>query len=685
MIAWIPYAFVRIALVFTAGIVTGIYFPHLLNLNQLLGLALSSALAFLLLLRLHRPSAGVAALITLFFAGWYNVVEKNEALKPHHLLSHPHHIHAYQAIMIAPAEEKSTHWKQVAEVTHVYADSSWEKATGKVLLYFSKGAFGEPFPYGHRLVIKGAPQPIAPPMNPAEFDYRRFSAYKNIYHQHFISAYANVTVLGSYIPNPLLSQAYSLRARIRNLLNHHLPQPHQRAVAYALLLGMTDALDNELSQAYAAAGAMHVLAVSGLHVGIIYGLLLLLLRPLTRIRHGKWLLAAISITVLWLYAIFTGLSPSVQRAVTMFSFVALARPLSYRTNIYNILSASAFVLLIFNPYLIMSVGFQLSYMAVLGIVYLYPRIYYSWDAPGLLGDKLWQLTSVSLAAQAGTFVLGLLYFHQFPVYFLVSNLFVIPCATLVLVIGLLLILVSPIAELAQLMGSALRQLIDVLNFVVQTTEQLPLSVIEPVYISPAQSWFILGIVISILLWLEYKKHIWAITALTGALAFAILQWMHFTRHIEPAYLTIYHTPGYRALEISERGTSFFFADSALLANHEQIRFRIRPNRLHSGIKKVYTKTINQLAANSAWFVIQYRNFKILYIVKPFDQLPEGHFDVVVLGANPVINLPAQIQHTQIVTDGTMKGAALHRIAKLTQQQNWNLHATHTQGAFKIKI
>jgi competence protein ComEC len=687
MFAWIPYAFVRFVLFFVAGILTGIWFPHLLTVQQALGITLFTASAFFLLVRTKWTNPGFAGLITLYAAGWLNALVHTEALQQNHLINSEGKCVRYVIVITSPAEEKENSWKHTAKVKFIYDGKAWKKVTGQVLLYFRKSSFSNPFSYGDRLIINGHPQELKPPMNPGEFDYKHFLRFRNIWHQDFVNNPNDVVFAGRHPPNLIYEAACRIRESAKKILNRYLPETPQRAVAYALLLGVTDALDNELAHAYAAAGAMHVLAVSGLHVGIIYGLILLLLRPLTTTPKGKWVLALGSIVVLWVYAVITGLSPSVLRAVTMFSFVALARPLQHRTNIYNILAASAFLLLAFNPFLIMSVGFQLSYLAVLGIVYLYPLLYFSWDAPGWLGDKIWQITCLSIAAQTGTFVLGLLYFHQFPVYFLVSNLFVIPGSTLILVSGLFLFISSSLPVMADFFGAILRILIDALNTVVTTVEGFPLALIEPVYISTPQSWMILILIVSLLLFLKQKDSRWFAVTCLSAVAVGAMQWTHFSKQIRPVYLTVYHVPGHHAFEITRGGRSYFYADSSLQADNGKIRFHIRPNRIQAGVVATKFYNLDELQQENPWFVVSCNHIRILYVSHPSSALPAGFFDYVILGkdALPDYKLPESLSFGKIILDSTLQGSALYRFEQLAQAHGWNMHAVIRQGAFHVKL
>jgi competence protein ComEC len=686
MMAWIPYAFVRMVFFLGAGILTGLYFPDLLPAETVYILTIGLSLSFLLLAVTHLTDPGFFGLMTLYMAGWSNVILHTEVLNSHHLLRIEQQPVFYSVTLISPVEERARTWKQTGIVQHIYSENRWISCRGRVLLYFSKEAF-QPFDYGQRLIIRGAPEQIKPPSNPAEFDYKKYLSYRNIHHQQFIADTGAVKVLDKQPPSYLMDVALRLRTKARNILHRHVQEPRQRAVVSALLLGITDGLDNELTQAYASAGAMHVLAVSGLHVGILYGILLFLFKPFIRTIRGKWILAGISIGVLWFYAFFTGLSPSVLRAVTMFTLLALARPVSYRTNIYNILAASAFILLVVDPFMLMSVGFQLSYLAVLGIVYLYPLLYHAWNPGSLILDKIWQITCVSLAAQSGTFVAGLLYFHQFPVYFIVSNLFVIPGAALVIITGLAVCISAPIPPIATLAGKLLSLFVDTLNAVVLIVEQLPYSIIEPVYITTPQSWLIFAGVVLAVLWFREQKKRWFVILTVCCIAIGLMQWHRYMTWTKPALLTVYHIPGMKAVEIKQNGHAFFYADSALIANPEKIRFHIRPGRMRSGIRKVHQTSLQTCCKGKNFLIAEHNESRILYLFGPTTDVPQKDFDYIIVGA--YVKPPSQLINTltfrKIILDSTHNSSTVKQWKQEAVRHGWDMHVVNNQGAFEAAL
>jgi competence protein ComEC len=484
---------------------------------------------------------------------------------------------------------------------------------------------------------------------------------------------------------------YSQQARLwaSERMKEFVQGEQEQAIAMALVLGVTDGLDNDLQNAYSASGAMHVLAVSGLHVGIIYWMILLLLKPIRSLAWSAWLIAIISLVCLWAYAFVTGLSPSVLRAVTMFSFMAIAKPFSRSTNIYNTLAASAFILLIYNPYLIMSVGFQLSYLAVIGIVYLQRPLYNLWEAPNKFLDWCWSISCVSIAAQIATFALGLLYFHQFPVYFLFSNLFVIPGSFVVLVLGILLLAVSPLTSVAFVVGWLLEWTIKIVNIGVFAVEDLPYSLINGVYLTTFQCWLLMGVIISFILLFEFRKFHHLISAFLLILIYSGVQWQHYTQEVKKKQLTIYRVNGHGAMEWIDDGRSYFYSDSSLVNDPERIRFHIRPNRVASGVGYVAINDSLFMKSSSGFRYFNFRNNKVLWVDQKNCNLPDKVIaDYLIIGNNAVSSLDKiqdKVEFQRLILDSSNSRAYSIKMLREARSKSIAVHSVITQGAFSVTL
>jgi competence protein ComEC len=687
MLSWVPFAMVRIVLFLAAGILLGIYYPELIDSQTLVSLdeilCVLFFISFFLLRskRILKPVSGTLGLVFVFLFGYLHLQLNTQGRSQDHLLNEKDRIVAYEAIVRTAPESKARSWKIQAEVVQIKTNQ-WKQASGLVMIYISKKSIDKvPWLYGDRLLIKGSPNELTSPANPEEFNFKRFLSFRNIYHQQFITA-DQIKFIDHAQRNGFLYYSHLVRAWASDVLKTYIPGEQQQAIAMALVLGVTEGIDTDLQSAYAASGAMHVLAVSGLHVGIIYAIILLLFKPLNRYAWSRWVIAVISILLLWTFAFVTGLSPSVLRAVTMFSFIALARPLGWRTNIYNTLAASAFVLLLYNPYLIMSVGFQLSYLAVLGIVYLQRPIYNLIEIDSRVGDWIWQITCVSIAAQIATFALGMLYFHQFPVYFLISNLFVIPLATLVLVGGILLLMVSSIYALATLLGIGLQALIQLLNWLVFKTEALPFSLISEIYLTTFQCWLIMGILLFLVGMIQYRS----IKGLYGGMLFMIIliftQFNHFQQDINQKQFVIYSVSGHSAMEWIDHGVSYFKSDSLLSQDKERIRFHIRPNRLKHGVTSINTSIPFGKEIAPDMEIYLWQNSKILFVSNGKVQLPQhAKIDYLVVAKNsiPVDTEIDRLGVKKLILDGSNSQGYINRWRQ--SSDSMRVHVVMDKGAF----
>ena len=278
------------------------------------------------------------------------------------------------------------------------------------------------------------------PLNPNQFNYKSYLEKKYIYHQIFTS---EPSLLKTKTTNlTLFGIANNIRTHINGKLKLHNFKPDELAIINALLLGQRQDISEEVYTSYTNAGVIHILAISGLHIGLILLILEFIFKPVTRIKHGKLINAILLVSIMWSFAIIAGLSASVTRAVTMFSIVAISKNLERPTNIYNTLAISALIIILFKPMFLFDVGFQLSYLAVFAIVAIDPLLYKLWKTKYWLLDNLWHTLTVTISAQFGIIPLSLFYFHQFPGLFFLSNLVIIPILSYILGAGIGIMLLA---------------------------------------------------------------------------------------------------------------------------------------------------------------------------------------------------------------------------------------------------
>lgn len=391
------------------------------------------------------------------------------------------------------------------EATGVQAQQL-KAATGRLAAYLPPTPQAQQLRYGDRLLLSAPIHPPSAPKNPKAFDYRAYLYLQNIHYQIYPDT-SQWQLLDRDQGHPVLATALRLRRLALERLHRHLGYGNEYAIVAALVLGDKRHLSEEVRNAYADTGAMHVLAVSGLHVGLIYLALAWLLSRL-RLSWRFWAVVKTLLLLLgvWAFALFTGASASVLRAASMFSFIIIGRALQRQSSVYNSLAASAFCLLCFDPYLLFEVGFQLSYLAVTGIVFFQARIYKLWYIENKMGDYLWQLLTVGLAAQLTTFPLSIYYFHQFPLYFWLSGLIVVPAAMLILGTGVLVLLAEGIfPALATLLGKVLLGVTWLSNSLIFLLLKLPGGLIGGLWIGLLSLLLLYLLVVVLMLLVKQRK------------------------------------------------------------------------------------------------------------------------------------------------------------------------------------
>ncbi|MEI9920233.1 MAG: ComEC/Rec2 family competence protein [Bacteroidota bacterium] len=637
MFRWIPYAMVRVTIFFVSGIGVAIQFPGIFGIEWVIG----GTLLYLVFRN------GAVGLITIFLFGYVRTeihTEKNDTQ-----ISVTH----YKAVVARYAEEKANSWKLESTTDH-----------GRVLLYLSKKDFYQPYSYGDVLLIKGAPQLVKAPSNPGEFDLKQNLHFKNIHHQHYLKA-GQVILIGHEDGNPFIAAAIKVRLWSDKQLKTYVKGEREQATASALVLGVTDGLDSDLLQAYASTGAMHVLAVSGLHVSIIYWIILLLGKPIEKLKSGKAILAVISVVLLWIYAFVTGWSPSVLRAVMMFTFVAMARPWKQSTNIYNTMAASAFCLLLYDPFFLMSVGFQLSYIAVFGIVFIHPHLYVLWEPKRRLWDEIWKVTSVSIAAQIATVPISLYYFHQFPNYFLVANLLVIPASFVVLVAGLAVLPAAFVPVIASVVGFGLQWVIWIMNSIVVIIGALPFAVIRGIYIDGLQALLLAGITLSVLLCFLLKNIRWLWLALLLSIGFSVADWIHVYSVVNKNHITVYNINGKTTIDLISNGELYSYG--------EFDPFRMTTNRVRLGVRSSKTLSGN---------FVTWKGVRIFIAKGPIQ--PGLETDILILSNNAFRNLPP-VNCKKIIIDSSNSLYIADELLREKTPSGVHVHSVAHNGAFQYSF
>ena len=505
-------------------------------------------------------------------------------------------------------------------------------------------------------------------------------------------------------PSRLKQLAYNLRNKLLNIYAKAGIEAENLAVLSALTMGYKDLLDQETRRVFAASGAMHILAVSGLHVGILFSTLSLFLFFLSRIKKGKIIKSAILIAFLWFYAFFTGLSPSVVRASLMFSLVVVGMSFSRSTNIYNTLSASAFVILMVNPMLLTNIGFQLSYFAVLSIVFFYPYIYKLAYVKNRLLNKVWVLIAVSLSAQIGTFPLSLFYFSQFPNYFLFTNLYAIPLAFIILYLAIALILFSPIPFIFQGLSWLLNNSLTALNYLTSLTESLPYSTSTALSITAPQLLALSLTILLVAIYLESKRRLLLFLSLSSLILFFGLNInKHFTT-INSNELTVFADRSATLIGYKQANKLILLAsngqiDSITTKHSFALNGYLNFNRIKQSNISVYS--FNGVLKNDYQFenlsITQNKLGLFIYAKGKTMLVPNSQnypyaekgnklgVDIVLLNANSpkLDHLLAVVKPATLLVDQTVPYWEIENISKTAHREGLVLHVIDKQGAYTL--
>lgn len=353
------------------------------------------------------------------------------------------------------------HHKYVADLITV----DRKKVSGKILFNVRKDSSNNILQTNDIIAVNAILEELPKPLNPYQFNYGFYLQQSNIFKQIFAD-YKSIVVTHS--GQVSLSRTASLfRAKINIQLKKAGYEGNELSVINALILGQRQDIDQELYSSYAKAGVVHILAVSGLHIGIILLFLNQIFKPILYFRYGKLIKPIIIVLLLWCFAIIASLSPSITRAVTMFSIFAIAMHLKRPTNAYNTLAISALILLLIDPKNLFKVGFQMSYFAVLSILFFQPLLYRLWRPKLWLFKHIWSILTVTVAAQIGVLPISVYYFHQIPGLFFIANLLIIPFLGLILGIGILTIVLAMLNSLPVWLMEFYKSLIQAMNSFVQ--------------------------------------------------------------------------------------------------------------------------------------------------------------------------------------------------------------------------
>ena len=549
------------------------------------------------------------------------------------------------------------------------------KVSGKTLLNIETDTLHKPLKVDAIYITKTTFKDIPPPLNPYQFNYKNYLEKTYIYHQLYITN--NYLLKLSSKTHTLFGIANNIREFINKKLNQFNFTPDELAIINALLLGQRQDISPEVYTSYSNAGAIHILAVSGLHVGIILLLLLFIFKPLKQLKHGKLITTVLIVVFLWCFAFIAGLSASVTRAVTMFSVLSIAINLKRPTNTYNTLVISMFIILLIKPLFLFDIGFQLSYLAVFSIVTIDPYLYKLCHFKNWFFDKLWHTSTVSISAQLGILPISLYYFHQFPGLFLISNLGIIPFLGLILGLGILVIILAVLDILPYFVANTYAAIIDFMNGFVSWVAKHDAFLFKDI---PFNMLYVLTsyLVLISLVYFFIKKGFSTLKRLLIAIILFQLGFV-YTKYNKPSNTFIVFHKSRQSLIGNINNDTIMVA-----TNFDSLT---KPN--NSIIKDyVVGSHINTIEYGKLQSVYKLKN-KILLVVDSLGVYNVASFkpDYVLLRQSPKINLNRlidSINPKHIIADGSNYKSYTEHWSLICKKRKISYHQTHKKGAFIIE-
>ncbi len=670
------FAVVKLSLCVVLGIILGFYFRF--PVEDLLVWGTTIFLLFIFTFFRSRkllfpdPFFGIATFLIFIFLGIFTTSVNLPENQPKHYIN----------IVDSSSEDLLT-GKIVEKLKptlfqdkFVIVANTWgsRNITGKILLNINTDVKNDKFKIGDIVAVPAKFSAVNSPLNPHQFDYAKYLENQRILRQINIQP-GELKILEAESKG-LLAFAGKIREKIILELKASELKKEELAIIQALLLGQRQDISKEVYEHYAAAGVIHILALSGLHVGIILLILSRILQPLEKIKNGKTFKVILILLLLWSYAVVAGLSPSIVRAVTMFSFLAVGMQINRRTNALNTLFMSLLVLLLINPHFLLHVGFQLSYAAVFAIILIQPHLYKLHEPNHKVTKYFWGIFTVTIAAQIGVLPLSLFYFHQFPGLFFLSNLLILPFLGIILGLGLLISFLAIADLLPGFLTEIYGWMISTLNNFVSWIASKEEFLFEDIYFSLllCLSFYLLILsVISFIRVPRYKHFIPVLIAVIVVQAVFIFE----EKRAHQNEAVIFHKSRNSIIGFKKGKNLQLFHD---LDSLEALPTFLKNYKTESNIVSVEEANLQN--------VLHFEDNRILVIDSlGIYNLAKFNPEIVLLKNSPKINLERMISTLNpkiVIADGSNYPSYVERWKKTSEKRKLPFHATFEKGAFAIK-
>lgn len=588
-----------------------------------------------------------------------------------HSCNNPETFHELHIRVDEKLKNSSSNYRYIGTINQL----DKKAVTGKILLNISIEQRDFAIEIGSHFKVFAKIIKHQPSKNPYQFDYGKYLTLKSIPAKAYVPS-QDIKILR--VEKNISHFAASLRNKIFENLRRNGFGKDELNIAMALILGQQQDISKEILQDYQFAGAVHILSVSGLHVGFILIFINFLLSRIPKNKAGNTIRFCCVIIGLWLFAILAGLAPSVIRSATMFSFLAFGLYLKRDSNIFHVLLASMLCILIIEPSFLFDVGFQLSYVSLFFILWLQPIFSKLWTPKNKITMYFWNLLTVSFAAQIGAFPLSIYYFHQFPGLFFVTNLVILPFVGLIMGLGVLVMLLAAFDFTPELLLFLLEKSIYFLNITVGYIASFEQFLFKEVPLGIVSMLMLYFIIASIFLWFEKPGFGKLALVCFGIILFQTISiWAKWSNATATEMIVFQQRKETLIAKKMQSDIAFYTSNKNVksLDENNLVKSYLLEN---AHLEKTFAKLEN---------TIYFKDKRIL-IIDSIGIYPENVSpDITILSNSPKINLERFLKKQKtsiIIADGSNFKSYVTRWKETCLKQKIPFHATYEKGFYKIE-
>ncbi|WP_427871878.1 ComEC/Rec2 family competence protein [Flavobacterium sp. MMS24-S5] len=671
----LDFPLIKITIAFIIGVITA-YYLHLpiAAIHYLLIICISLfVITFFWNLKNNKKTIlfGISVYLLSFFLGSFTLISHTESLQKNNYRHCKAAFETKQSLTLILREKLKSNDFSDRYIGHIKTISG-KVYSGKIIVNVQKDSSRNPLITGNSIKIKTLLQRNKPSKNPNQFDYSRYLADKQIYAQIYCSK--KEILVNKNIQKDIWYYCAKLHSRIIFNFEKSKFNKSEMNVALALILGQQQDISQDIIQDYQYSGATHVLSVSGLHVGFIMLFITFILKPIPNTKKGSFFKLACILISLAGFAIISGLSPSVLRSVVMFSFLAIGNHLRRTGNIYHTLLVSILLILLFEPYFLFDVGFQLSYIALFFILWLQPLLKNIYKPKNKITVYIWEALTVSFAAQIGTLPLCLYYFHQFPGLFFVTNIIILPILSFIMIAGIVVMIIAIFTSPPLFITMIFEKSIYLLNLMIHAVASIDSFVIRDISFNLFHLWAFSLFIISTIVWIKkpsFSKLLYALISIIAIQLAFILTKIETEKEEE---LIVYNERNNTLIsERSGRNLVFFTRDTVIENNRNINSYLVGNSIAFSRIKEIKN-------------VLYFKNTKIL-IIDSTKALPEKlNPDILILTQTSKINLDRLLQNIHpkiVIADGLNSNSIQKNWKNSCIKKNIPFHSTKEKGYYRL--